>query len=238
MRSLIEFIRRSTPICMLASVFLVAAPAAAVPVTGSFTAQIIRIDGDDVAASPFFPDQALLTGTFGYDTDAAVDANPDPDRGLYTFDDTAFVSITVNGATYTTDPTLGPISVVLSIFPGNQNFSITGGLVPEAEVPLATGDVPLELTLVNGLAEDPLFLPNDALPTSTFSLATFSDPNGVIGGAGATPYLVFFQLRSLSISTASPVPEPGPLALFGLGLLGLAVARRSVSGGAAKRVSR
>ncbi len=67
---------------------VLATPAAAVPVTGSFTAQIIRVDGDDVAASPFFPDQALLTGTFGYDTDAAVDANPDPDRGLYTFDDT------------------------------------------------------------------------------------------------------------------------------------------------------
>lgn len=204
---------------------LLAAPASAVPVTGSFTAQIIRIDGDDVAASPFFPDQALLTGAFGYDTDAAVDADPAPDRGVYTFDDTAFLSITVNGASYATDPALGPISVVLSIFPGNQGFRIVGGLVPQAEVPLATDDVPLELALVNGLGDIP-FLPSDALPTSSFSLATFSDPDGIIGGAGATPYLVFFQLRSLSISTAAPVPEPAVPALLGLGALAIAAIRR------------
>jgi hypothetical protein len=210
-----------------AAALLITAPAAAVPVTGTFTAQIIELRGDDVAASPFFPDQALLTGEFGYDTDAAEDADPAPDRGLYTFTDTAFMSISVNGATYATEPTLGTISVVLSIFPGNQSFRITRGLVPEEDVPLATGNVPLELTLVNGLADEPLFLPNDALPTSSFSLTHFSDPNGFIGGAGVTPYLVFFQLRSLSITTATtPVPEPGALTLLGLGLGMLALAAR------------
>lgn len=221
-----SLIRRFTPVCLVASALFATAPAGAVPVTGTFTAQIIRIDGDDVAASPFFPDQALLTGEFGYDTDAAFDADPASDRGLYVFDETAFMSISINGATYRTDPALGPTSVSLSIFPGNQSFVISGGLVPEAQVPLATADVPLSLTLVNGLADSPLFLPNDALPTSDFSLATFSDPNGLIGGAGATPYLVFFQLRSLSITTASVVPEPGALTLLGLGMLALAARRR------------
>lgn len=226
MRNLSNLVSQALHVGIAAGALLAAMPAAAAIVTGNFTAQIVRIDGDDVAASPFFPDQALLTGAFGYDTDAAQDADPAPDRGLYAFDDTAFLSITVNGATYATDPALGPISVVLSIFPGNQNFQIRGGLVPQAEVPLATASVPLELTLVNGLTDAP-FLPDDALPTSTFSLATFSDPDGVIGGAGATPYLVFFQLRSLAISAASPVPAPGAIALLGLGLLTLAVRRRS-----------
>jgi PEP-CTERM motif len=226
MRTPDSLIRRFTPVCIVASALLAAAPAGAVPVTGTFTAQIIRIDGDDVAAAPFFPDQALLTGEFGYDTDAAVDTDPAPDRGLYTFDETAFMSISISGATYRTDPTLGPTSVSLSIFPGNQSFVITGGLVPQEDVPLATADVPLSLTLVNGLADSPLFLPSDALPTSDFSLATFSDPNGLIGGAGATPYLVFFQLRSLSITTASAIPEPGALSLLGLGMLALAAKTR------------
>lgn len=209
-----------------AAALLATAPAAAVPVTGTFTAQIIELRGDDVAASPFFPDQALLTGEFGYDTAEAADADPASDRGLYTFDDSAFMSITVSGATYTTDPALGPISVALSIFPGNQSFRITGGLVPEEDVPLATGNVPLELTLVNGLADEPLFLPSDALPTSSFSLTHFSDPNGLIGGAGVTPYLVIFQLRSLAITTATPVPEPVALTLLGLGMIALAAWRR------------
>lgn len=209
-----------------AAAFLAAAPAAAVPVTGTFTAQIIELRGDDIAAGPFFPDQSFLTGEFGYDTDAAEDADPAADRGLYTFNDTAFMSISVNGATYTTDPALGPISVVLSIFPGNQSFRITGGLVPAEDVPLATGNVPLELTLVNGLADEPLFLPNDALPTSTFGLTHFSDPNGLIGATGVTPYQVFFQLRSLSITSATTVPEPGALTLLGLGILALARRRR------------
>lgn len=226
MRTPDSLIRRFAPVCIVASALFAAAPAAAVPVTGIFTAQIIRIDGDDVAAAPFFPDQALLTGEFGYDTDAAVDADPAPDRGLYTFDETAFMSISINGATYRTDPALGPTSISLSIFPGNQSFVISGGLVPQDDVPLATADVPLSLTLVNGLADSPLFLPSDALPTSDFSLATFSDPNGLIGGAGATPYLVFFQLRSLSITTTSAIPEPGALSLLGLGMLGLAARRR------------
>lgn len=229
MRNLTRLVSHALRVGIAAGAVLAATPAAAVPVAGSFTAQIVRIDGDDVAAAPFFPHQALLTGAFGYDTDAAQDADPAPDRGIYSFDDTAFLSITVNGTTYATDPTLGPISVVLSIFPGNQSFQIRGGLVPEAEVPLATADVPLELTLVNGLGDDP-FLPDDALPTSTFSLATFSDPDGIIGGAGATPYLVFFQLRSLTISAASPVPAPGAMALLGFGMLTLAGLRRRSAG--------
>lgn len=220
MRTLTSLIGRLA--CSAAAALFATAPAAAEPVTGTFTAQIIELRGDDVAASRFFPDQAFLTGEFGYDTDAAEDADPAPDRGLYTFDDTAFMSISVNGATYATDPTLGPISIVLSIFPGNQRFLITGGLVPEEDVPFATGNVPLELTLVNGLADEPLFMPSDALPTSSFSLTHFSDPNGLIGGAGVTPYLVFFQLRSLAITTATAVPEPGALTLLGLGMMTLA----------------
>lgn len=203
-----------------------AAPAAAAPVIGDFTATIFRIDFDDVAAAPFFPYGAVVTGQFGYDTDAAVDMDPAPDRGLYTFSETAFMSITVEGATYTTDPSLGPVNVRLSIFPGNQSFVISGGLVPEDDVPLAAADVPLSLTLVNGLVESPLFVPSDALPTSTFSLTPFSDPNGTIGAPGATPYLVFFQLRSISITSASPVPEPSTAALLGWGLFALLAARR------------
>lgn len=212
----------------IAACIALAAPAAveAAPIVGVFTAQIIEISGDDTAATPEFTDQALVAGRFGYDPDLTSDNDPDPDRGEYHFSSSAFVSITVNGATYTTDPDLAPVTVSLnrSISFGTQNFSITGGLVPEEQLADATGDFPLLIILSFGNSIAP-FLPSDALPIEDFSLGAFMDPNGRLGsvGGGTTPYWVFFQLKSLDIS---PVPEPPVLGLLGLGLLGMAAARR------------
>ena len=206
-----------------------ATPATAVPVVGDFTATIIEISGDETVAAPEFTDQAPVVGRFGYDTALATDSNPDPDMGEYNFTSSAFVSITVNGATYTTDPDLGTVTVSLnrSLDVGTQHFNITGGLVPQEQLADATGDFPLVIIIGFGNSIAP-FLPDDELPTEDFSLGAFMDPNGRLGSVngGPTPYWVFFQLRTLDISV---VPEPSALALLGLGLLGIRIARRHMS---------
>lgn len=208
----------------VAAALAFAAPAGAVPVVGSFTGIIIGINNDETQAPPEFTDQAPFTGRFGYDTSLATDSDPDPDRGVYAFTSSAFVSITVNGATYTTDPSLAPVTVALGRFPGagSQTFTIRGGLVPQEQLADASNDFPLEITLVNGLSGPP-FVPSDALPTASFSLAAFSDPDGFLGGADSTPYTVIFQLKSLDINV---VPEPAAIGLFLLGAIGIATVRR------------
>lgn len=232
MRRLVEPSARAASLLLASAALFLTAPAAAIPVVGQFTAEVFEIVPFPESAEPFFVVGDPVVGSFGYDTDAASDSDPGSEFGTYQFTDTAFVSITVRGATYTTDVTLSPIIVSLGTGPGNPGFRIRGGLVPQAQVPLATGDVPLELLLINP-ASDFVFLPNDALPTSTFGISGFNDRIVQFGRGGTTPYGVLMGLRSLSVASV-PEPDGAPLLLLGLAALGLRRRRRLR---AARRVS-
>lgn len=211
--------RVALPSLSAACLLVLPIPAHAVLVVGTFTTQ-----GGDVATTPgqpFRPPPPLIdpttgmlgipatVGQFTYDTDAVASQSRSPDGlvGRYTFVDSASLSLTIFGRTYsTTSSPANPIEIDVTATPGNAFFRIFSVLgVADASNPFPAYP---ELEYVNGTGLSP-FASAD-LPTATFSVAGFMDRVAFLHSVALRGTPDWYQANFFASGpTITTVPEPG-----------------------------
>lgn len=166
---------------------------------------------------------SFFSGSFTFES-SAVDQHSSPTIGVY--DDTASITATVAGFTYSGANSLGGGVKVkieasdffeISSYQGINSGPALGGGVFQPYY--------LELQLIDNTGTA---FASDALPGSSMTLASFADAKMYFSWLqGFNQTGAYGQLSYLS--TTAPVPEPGTFGLFGLGLaaLVLRLARRA-----------
>jgi hypothetical protein len=195
-------------------------PAAATTVGFLFSGQIATVDDSADLFAGFFAPGDSFQGVLVYDTATPDDRPGDPGWGLYEHPAPSAPSgltLTIHGQEVASDP-----SGVFSV----QVFDLVADDELRAAGPLASTAAPVDgagLWLLDGTGAA---FDSDALPTA-LELADFEPPGGGILSFAA---VVFSRGGSEAVGTLTsltPIPEPGTAALLGAGFAVLAAARRA-----------
>jgi len=229
--------RHALSALVVASAAVAASPANAVMVNATATLAYIDWFGHGPTPAPLLLGPGPPAGpdriTFSYDTAAAQQLSPN----RYDFTQSASMSLTTNGWTYsTTASASNPLEIrvtggqgdndYFSIVPlgiasspgGARDFNASDPGNPVAAFPY--------VSLMMGYGT----LANDDLPTASFpgqNGLSWMDADVFLRspeGPGPVNYSMMFIVTSEFTITTTAVPEPSTLALLGSGLVGLALA--------------
>ena len=199
----------------LAVSFGLAAPSHAAPITFAYEGTVNFTFGGP-AFDAFLGQTLRIEYTFESTT---ADSTAATNRGDYA----AITSMTATVGTYSATAAAGPI-VVFDNLNGNDEYGVLG--ISAVGPPI--GGMPLNFLQIQLQDPTQTAFANDALPTVQPDPANFGGNNFLainFFGGRKNSGNIGTDLVTISPVTA-PVPEPGTLAMFGLGLAGLGYMRR------------
>lgn len=178
-----------------------------------------KLPGDIVVGTP-------LSGTISYETSGLADTAPgDPANGYYWFQGPTAngFSMSVNLGSHVLSKAPSPAlpdSVYVSYGSSHEvAYTANYALFDGAQPPGSINDWYASIVLFDSSATA---LTSDALPLTTLSLASFSDPYFIfLSNNGTDNYAVYGD-----ITTLTPVPEPATGVLVGIGTLACLLLRR------------
>ena len=174
----------------------------------SFTGEVTQVNSGVISDATTVGD--AITGMASYDTSVAENAPGDPTFSQYA--NATTMSLTLNGQTWSFGSGFAQVVDRMAPRMDTDFFNIGDQF---ASGPILAGSLSLLLRSPNTV------LTSDALPTASQMLNMF-------GGGDDTANLTVIanDVLNFRLTSGTLIPEPGTLAIFGLGLAGLGLAGR------------
>lgn len=165
------------------------------------------------------------TGFIQYDTTLATDANTGTNTQGIFIDAITAASFTLD-LSYTVFLGGGANKIVVNNNAAGDSITLSGPVAGPDLVTASSTSIPFAMRL--DLGGSASVLASDALPFDFSPITTSRELQISFNGGGKLVSALMDTVSFSVVNTDSVLPEPGTLALFGLGLAGLSFARRKV----------